>query len=198
MIKKISKEILLILGLSILVFVISMFVSNIFLFFQDNTQKLYQTELANQLIQNKKIEISPDPTLIVPTLGIKAPIIFSKSNDHNQITTDLREGVSHMVNTANPGERGNVFLTGHSSYYFWDKGKYKEVFAHLDGLNRDDLFYLDYNDKRFTYKVIEKRTVLPTEMSVTNQGNRKIATLMTCYPTGTTLKRLIVIGELVE
>ena len=95
-----------------------------------------------------------------------------------------------------PGQTGNTVVLGHSSNDVFDDGKYKFVFVQLDRLESGDKFYLHYNGTRYTYQVTEKKIIDPTEVNqlVINNG-KPLATLVTCTPPGTALKRLIVIGE---
>jgi len=66
-------------------------------------------------------------------------------------------------------------------------------------MNIDDSFYLTYQGKVYKYKVFDKKVVEATEIDYLNPNTRKNqATLMTCWPPGTTLKRLVVLGELIE
>jgi LPXTG-site transpeptidase (sortase) family protein len=117
----------------------------------------------------------------------------------NIIQESLREGVVHYPYTANPDQYGNVFITGHSSYYPWDKGRYKDIFALLHKLEIGDEYSIYYNGKKFTYRVREIFEVKPDDISVLEQPtDQKISTLMTCTPVGTVLKRLIVRADLVE
>lgn len=117
----------------------------------------------------------------------------------NKIQEALREGVVHYPFTANPDQYGNVFITGHSSYYPWDEGKYKEIFALLHKLEIGDEYAIYFKGKKFQYLVKEIYEVKPDDVSVLEQPtDKKISTLMTCTPVGTVLKRLIVKAELVD
>jgi len=117
----------------------------------------------------------------------------------NVIQEALRAGVVHYPYTATPDEMGNVFITGHSSYYPWDKGRYKDIFALLNKLESGDEYSIYYHGKKYDYRVTEVFEVQPDDVSVLEQPvDRRISTLMTCTPLGTTLRRLIVRAELTE
>lgn len=75
-------------------------------------------------------------------------------------------------------------------------GSYKEIFINLNNLEVGDLFYIDYESVRYEYKVKGKKIVSPVDMSIMEQRNSYEATLMTCYPPNTNLKRLAVKAEL--
>ena len=150
---------------------------------------------------------SPDNRIIIPSINKNIPIVEIASEDiigsdwtnlNNQILEGLKSGVVRYPGTAKPGEEGNVFITGHSSYYLWDDGQYKDVFALLSEVNVDDQIIIYYDQQKYVYKITEKKEVEPAEVNVLEQpvGEERL-TLMTCTPVGTNLKRLILIGEIV-
>ena len=70
------------------------------------------------------------------------------------------------------------------------------MFAFLNKLEPGQLAYIDYHNKRYEYQVVSKRIVTPADVSVTAATNGYNLSLMTCYPTGTALKRLVVFFDL--
>ncbi len=146
--------------------------------------------------------VPTDNRIVIPKLGKSVPLVEMTSENiegenwkdlEDQIQEGLQKGVVHYPGTAIPGQIGNVFITGHSSYYPWDPGKFKDVFAVLGQLEVGDEYYVYYNQKKFTYKVREKFEVNPSNVNVLQQPHdKKISTLMTCTPVGTTLRRLII------
>ncbi|MCA9333489.1 sortase, partial [Candidatus Saccharibacteria bacterium] len=66
----------------------------------------------------------------------------------------------------------------------------------LNKLETGDLFYLTKDGVRYAYRVYEKRIVSPTDTSVLGPTSKPAtATLITCDPPGTSINRLIVVGE---
>lgn len=61
----------------------------------------------------------------------------------------------------------------------------------------NDTFYLTYNDKIYVYKVISHTVVSPADVGVLGPvaGQTATATLITCDPPGTSINRLIVVGQ---
>ncbi len=144
----------------------------------------------------------PDNRVIIPALKLNIPLVNPSveallRQDWSQVEADiqsaLQQGVVHYPGTARPGQAGNFFVTGHSSYYPWDPGKYKTVFARLHELNIGDEYWVYFNGDRHRYVVDKKYEIQPSDTSVLDQpADQRISTLMTCTPTGTTLRRLIV------
>lgn len=146
------------------------------------------------------VNVSQDPKILIPKINVEAPVMYDVNTlDEPVIQQKLKDGVVHYpIPGANamPGQTGNTVVLGHSSNDVFDDGKYKFVFVQLDRLEAGDKFYLHYNGTRYTYQVTEKKIIDPTEVNqlVINNG-KPLATLVTCTPPGTALKRLIVIGE---
>jgi len=150
-------------------------------------------------VQTKAEEIFPtDPTIKIPGINTSAPIIFVNSKEEKEIQKGLANGVIHYPGTALPGEKGNVFITGHSSDYFWKPGKYKDIFANLDKVQVGDTAIIYFNGKKHTYQAESKSVVEPNDLSVLAQTEDYRLTLMTCAPTGTDLKRLVIVFKLMS
>lgn len=145
--------------------------------------------------QAEKLPNILEKHILIPRLNINAPVSFSVKNDDSSVAKGLETGAIHLEGTALPGTVGNVFVTAHSSNYFWSKGEYNTLFATLGQLVVGDLIYIKYSSKTFKYTVSKSFVTDPNDLSVLNQGNESILTLMTCSPVGTNLKRLIVIAK---
>lgn len=113
---------------------------------------------------------------------------------------ELRKGVVRYPGTARPGEKGNVFIFGHSSNYPWVKSEYNDIFALLDTLENGDEVVIFYEQKKYTYRMTDRAVVKPGDMKAleSRDPNKKELALMTCWPIGTTLERIILFGELVD
>lgn len=146
--------------------------------------------------------------LYIPKIEAKAPIVWDSPVDNETLMQNLKKGVVHFLKTSKPGDKlttgqGNIFISGHSSYYWWDDGKYNTIFANLENLNNGDEIAIGYDDFAFVYKVVGKEIIdNPDNKEEANRvidQNTTIPTLslMTCVPVGTDAKRLIVRSELV-
>jgi len=149
----------------------------------------------------------PDNRIIISRLGIHAPIKLTQNIDlkkgnwkaiEDQVQNALRDGVVRFPGTAEPGKYGNAFLVGHSSYYPFLPGKYKDIFALLPEIEIGEEIEVWQNQKKYIFRVNGKKEVKPTDIDVLRQTNDQRITLMTCTPLGTTLRRLVVTARLVE
>jgi len=136
---------------------------------------------------------SKNNNLFIPKISVDTPISWNINSDDT--LPALEKGVAQYAGTALPGQIGNVFISGHSSYYWWKEGSYKEVFALLDKLEKNDKIYITYDKKVYVYVVTDKKVVKPTDMEVLDPTNTKTLSLMTCFPVGTNINRLIVTAK---
>jgi LPXTG-site transpeptidase (sortase) family protein len=138
-------------------------------------------------------------TLVIPALGIEAPVIYVTETTETVYQEALRDGVVHFPGTALPGQPGNTYIFGHSSDYVWSAGDYKTVFAKLPQIELGtEIELTDADGELFRYVVTETKVVGPRDLSVLDQFNneKRILTLQTSYPLGTALQRYIVVAEI--
>lgn len=108
----------------------------------------------------------------------------------------LKKGIAHAKGTSLPGKQGSMFLFAHSSGSPWQITYTNTVFLRLWELNKNDAVLIDYQGRRFSYKVTTKKEVWPSEISYLKLDKDKILILQTCTPLGTALKRLLVFASL--
>ncbi len=150
----------------------------------------------------------PENRIVIPKLGLNVPIVIPPIDAllkedwtklEEEIQTGLQDGVVHYPGTAQPGQAGNFFVTGHSSYFPWAPGKFKSVFARLPELEVGDEYWVFYGGDKFRYVVQGKKEINPNDVTALDQPiNKRISSLMTCTPVGTTLRRLIISAQEVD
>lgn len=149
-------------------------------------------------IEGKKVEflvpVDPQFSIVIPKIGANARILANvDAANEGEYLAALQKGVAHAAGTTFPGEGGHIFLFAHSTDYFWNVGAYNAVFYLLSKLEKGDEVDLFYQGKRYVYRVIGKEIVDPNRVEfLTRKSNREFLTLQTCWPPGTTLKRLLV------
>lgn len=150
------------------------------------------------IIGNNSVAPTANPEVIIPKINVEIPANYNgNTTNEAAIENDLESGVVHYPTTAVPGQAGNATFFGHSSNNIFNKGKYKFAFVLLHTLVQGDTFYLTYNSKTYVYKVISRQIVDPSDVGVLNPiaGQTATATLITCDPPGTSLRRLVVVGQ---
>lgn len=154
--------------------------------------------LLAKAFEVKKVEvltpIDPEFSIVVPKIAANSKVYANTNAANEKEYLDILEkGVAHTLGTAFPGEGGHIFLFAHSTDYFWNVGNYNAVFYLLYKLEKGDEVNLFYKGQRYVYKVIGSEVVDPSEVQyLTRKTNREFLTLQTCWPPGTTLKRLLV------
>ncbi len=142
--------------------------------------------------------VGSEPKLIIPKINVEVPVVYDvETIEEEDVQKGLERGVVHYATTPNPGEQGNATIFGHSSNNILNRGAYKFVFVFLKRMEIGDTFYIEKDGVRYIYKVFEKKIVSPDEVSVLENHSDKTSTvsLITCDPPGTTVNRLVVIGE---
>ena len=141
--------------------------------------------------------VSADPRLIIPKLNIDVPIHFGIPL--SEVMSAMNNGVAHYRiagASAYPGEIGNLVITGHSAGDVYSSNPYKYIFSGLERLSDGDLIYVNYNSTRYTYKVVKKEVVEPTNVAaLVVNTDKPLLTLVTCTPLGTSRYRLLVTAE---
>jgi sortase A len=140
------------------------------------------------------------PLITIPKINVEAPVIYGLPDlDEATSQNALKNGVIHYPlqgATSVPGENGNTVILGHSSSDLFNDGNFKFIFVQLNRLDKDDLFYINFNSVRYTYKITGKEIINPNEVGKLALGQDKpYATLITCDPPGTALRRLVVYAE---
>lgn len=128
----------------------------------------------------------------VPRLNLEDSLVEVESND-------LSRGLVHLPGAALPGEKGNVFISGHSALPLFSAFSGRAVFANLTSVKKGDQIIVEAEGTRFIYQVEQIKIVEPKDLSVIlppDNAGRYIS-LMTCVPPGLNTKRLIVLGKMI-
>ncbi|MEK7581490.1 MAG: sortase [Patescibacteria group bacterium] len=149
--------------------------------------------------ENIKILVPKDPnfSIIVEKIGADATIVPNVDASNKEIyTAALRRGVAHALGTSFPGQPGVTYLFAHSTDTIFNVPRYNAVFYLLNDLTPGDRVVIFFNNKRYDYAVSEKKITEPEDVGYfTLKTTEQILVLQTCYPPGTTWKRLLVVAK---
>lgn len=132
----------------------------------------------------KKTKLQPY-VINIPKIGLRVVVV------EGTFQWDLAKGPGHIETSPQPGETGNVGISGHRTMY-------GAPFRHLDELRSGDLIYFETLNGKIEYKVTEKRKVLPTNVAVLKDFGDDRVTLTTCDPLFSASRRLVVVGKLIK
>lgn len=136
-------------------------------------------------------------SITIPKIGASAKVYPNvdpaNSSDFLPI---LQKGIAHAKGSVFPGFSGNVYLFAHSTDAWWNVGRYNAVFYLLKNLAPGDPITVFFENRRFDY-VVEKIVIVDpgdTSLIAGKQAGKQQLVLQTCWPPGTTWKRLDVIA----
>lgn len=144
--------------------------------------------------------INSDFGIVIPKILANTAVIANVDPFNQQeYQQALTKGVAQAKGSAYPGHTGNIFLFAHSSENWYLANRYNSVFYLLNKLVKDDDIYIYYRNKKYSYKVVYKKIVDASEISYLNPSSLSgpVLTLMTCWPPGTTFKRLIILAKII-
>ncbi len=121
--------------------------------------------------------------LSIPKIDLNAIVVEGTSHHA------LLLGPGHMEDTPQPGEPGNVVITGHRDTFF----------RHVYELHKGDTITVQRGGRSYHYEVFEKKIVKPDDIAVAGASGDNRLTLITCYPIyyiGPAPDRLVVAAKL--
>lgn len=156
-------------------------------------------DLLNKKDENIKVLAPKDPnfSLIVEKIGADAPIVPNVDPANKDIYTQaLRRGVAHALGTSFPGHPGVTYLFAHSTDTIFNVPRYNAIFYLLGDMKAGDRIVVFFAGKRYDYTVTEVKITDAEDVSyLTMQTQNQILVLQTCYPPGTSWKRLLIIAK---
>ncbi len=162
-------------------------------------EAMYRLDSQTASTQKEIAPLDKNFGIVIPKIKANARVIANVDPLKEDIyQRALTKGVAHAQGTVLPGETGNMFIFAHSAGNWYEANQYNAIFYLLYKLVKGDVINIYYKDQLYAYKVRELKYVDPTEVSHLSPSNDgwKTLTLMTCWPPGTTLKRLLVTATL--
>jgi sortase A len=147
--------------------------------------------------KSEVIPVDKNFSIVIPKIRVNTKVIKNVDPFDSKIYQKaLTQGVAHAKGSGLPGFPGNTFIFAHSATDWAQANQYNAVFYLTNKLETGDEIIIYYEGSRYQYTVTEKKIVSGTDINyLSNNLNTKTLTLMTCWPPGTTLKRLIIIAQ---
>lgn len=159
----------------------------------DETAILAAADTATVQSEAKELNIDSHFSIYIPKIDVTSNIFSNvDSANEDEYSQILKKGIAHAKGTSFPGMGENIFVFSHSTDFDFNVERYNAKFYLLNKLEADDLVVVYFADKKYVYKVFDKTIVEPTETTLLDKTGQEILTLQTCYPPGTSLKRLII------
>lgn len=152
----------------------------------------------------KPEEIPPEEKqfqLLIPKLGANMKVVANVDAGSEKAYSDaLKKGVAHAAGSGLPGEENatnrTIYIFGHSTNGAWNIQRYNALFYSLKDAVIGDEIILWFWGKEYRYSVTEVIKTAPSDLSYFEpQILEDRLILQTCWPPGTTWKRLLVIAK---
>jgi sortase A len=105
----------------------------------------------------------------IPAINVDAPVVLGDGWEQ------LKLGVAQHAGTPNPGENGNLVLSGHNDVF-------GEVFRYLERLMPGDVVIVFTFQRQYTYVITGTQIVQPTQVEVMDPTLNPTLTLISCHP----------------
>lgn len=158
---------------------------------------LYMPEVKEESLSDTPVVVQGTYVLKIDKIKVHAPVVPNVDGlDEKGYLKALEKGVAHYKGTPLPGNKGNAFIFGHSSYYANKPGDYKEVLKELGTLKKGDTFSVVMNDTNtYNYSITQSKLTSEDDTQWLDESKDEIVTVMTCWPPGTYAKRWVVQGK---
>ncbi len=121
--------------------------------------------------------------LIIPAININVPIV-ERGLEQGWMVVAPGMTVTHFIYSAYPGAAGNSMLYSHGNM----------AFRNIDKLQIGFPIYVQTPTGSERFKVSQIRIVSPNDLSILDNSDTPILTLLTCYPFGVDSMRYVVIA----
>lgn len=134
--------------------------------------------------------------ITIPKIKAQAPLIFNVDPWNEETYQErLKKGVAHAKGTYLPGEKGTSFIFAHSSGNPLEQTRYNTIFLKLGELEIGDRIEIKREGKTYNYLVTQKKVVYPSEIDYLKKNDTPGIIIQTCWPIGTSFKRLLVFAS---
>lgn len=150
-----------------------------------------------QTSQESKIKIKnlDEYSIYIPKINAKSKVVPNVDAGNSvAYMAALKQGVAEAANLSHPGLKGTTYLFAHSTDSPVNFARYNAVFYLLDKLKEGDETEIVYLGKLYKYRVTSVQILASSDIRyLVPQKEKEQLVLQTCYPPGTSWKRLIVV-----
>lgn len=138
-----------------------------------------------------------DYGIVIPKIFVSEKVVANVDpTDKAAYTPALEEGIAHAAGTGLPGDGQLGYYFAHSSESSLQASRLNAVFYLLGKLEPGDRVELWREQEKYVYQVKESLVTEPEDLSFLDPAREtEMIALQTCWPVGTSLKRLIVLAE---
>jgi len=131
-------------------------------------------------------------SIYIPFLRSKSVVIPNiDAYNESEYKDALLQGVAQAKGTGLPGEGKRMFLFAHSTNSILNIAAYNAIFYDLGKVPNGEIIELYYQGKIYQYRVTGQKIVEASDVSWLSPQSGEELILQTCYPPGTSWKRLL-------
>lgn len=146
--------------------------------------------------------LPPKSRLLIPEIWVDAPVVevlyaTPEKLEKADFDEELYKWVVKYPYSPEPWFSGNVLIFWHTSYYWWKKNPYWDIFSKLPKLKVWDSIKVIWEWKEYEYEIVEMAVKTPKKVPeiFDKYSTWKHLILMWCYPIGTDANRMLVIAN---
>lgn len=134
--------------------------------------------------------------IVIPKIFIKEAVVLNVDPTNKDVyLSALAQGIAHAAGTALPGDGGLGYYFAHSSGISGVSTGFNAKFYLLGKLEVGDEVVMYRDGERYEYKVIDTKVTSADDVSFLDHEGEERIVLQTCWPVGTSAKRLVVTAE---
>jgi LPXTG-site transpeptidase (sortase) family protein len=144
---------------------------------------------VSDAVDGARLRTAPPVSLQIPDIGIATAVVDVPSmiGEDGWTWALPRHEAAHLLGTANPGEPGNVIISGHVALV-----EGRGVFEALPSLAAGAEIVVSSADGDFRYRVVSSDVVGEDDVRPLVQTTTETLTLITCLPDGAFAHRVVV------
>ena len=133
-----------------------------------------------------------EPRLVIPAINLRALLLLPKSRDVNVLNNALAEGPIYYPGSALPGETGNLFILGHSSFLPVVHNPAYKIFNGVKDLKQGDTIHVAAGSREYLYIVTSVEKKLADDAKIDLATTEKLLTISTCNVFGGKESRFVI------
>jgi len=201
-------------GLGSLLFVLSL--GYILYLYEPLLEVLVKYQIRSKLAATNQTEtpvVYPTPTMAVkPDLSAVYSITIPKISANARVIKEVspfdkaeyikvleKDVVAAAKGTNLPGSGlgKSIYIFAHSTQQGLGMVRKNAIFYLLGDLKNDDVIFVDYQGKNYSYKVYDQKIVAATDIEYLEYSDeeKEVLILQTCWPIGTDWKRWLVFAS---
>lgn len=169
------------------------------LFLLDNNYFHMQIKSSEKVVR-KIIPLDDQFGVVINKIGANGKVIdYSALDNSSSYQHLLPTALIHLSNSAYPGQVGNMVIIAQSPGDWYTYTRSNPEFYLTYKLLPQDIIQVYYQGDKFDYLVTKSATIQENQLKdYTKASDKKLLTILSGWPPGTTLFRLVIQAEMLQ